>query len=183
MQRGRFEDAVREVRRALELDPPSLALNWSYGLTLHNTRQLDAAIAQLRKTVEMEPGYHLAHNTLGAAYLQKAMFAEAISSLQTARRLRPAPGPIAHLAYALARSGQEREARELLTELVALPEGEGEQSENVAPRSSASASLTRRWRGSNVPTSSEISGCSFSESIRRSIRYAPINGSKHCCAA
>src|SRR5262249_38062511 len=49
-QSGRWEEGIQEVRRALELDPLSLALNWSLGLTLYHARQYEHAAEQLRRT-------------------------------------------------------------------------------------------------------------------------------------
>ena len=54
---GQFEEAIAEARRALELDPLSLVINADLGTTLTSARRYDQAIEQLRKTVEMDPGF------------------------------------------------------------------------------------------------------------------------------
>lgn len=46
---GRFEESFAEFRRALEIDPLSLPVNWNYGVSLNNARRSDEAIAQLKR--------------------------------------------------------------------------------------------------------------------------------------
>src|SRR5205823_3848349 len=51
---GRLDDAAREVKRALELDPLSLNTNAEMGRTYVYQRKYDAAIEQERKTLELD---------------------------------------------------------------------------------------------------------------------------------
>jgi predicted permease len=70
------------------------------------------------RLIEIDPGFGLAHNHLGQAYLQKKMYGEAIAELQQAVRLsRGSPTCIANLARAYALSGKRGEAERLLSEL------------------------------------------------------------------
>jgi len=46
---GRFDEAIAEVKRAVELDPLSLIINSDLGNTYYNARRYDEAIEQLRK--------------------------------------------------------------------------------------------------------------------------------------
>ena len=55
---GRFDDAIAEGKRAVELDPLSLVINADLGMNYYYARRYDEAIAQLRKTLEMDPGYY-----------------------------------------------------------------------------------------------------------------------------
>jgi len=63
---GRFDDAIVEGKRAVELDPLSLVINADLGANYYYARRYDEAIAQMRKTLEMDPGYYFAYITLGA---------------------------------------------------------------------------------------------------------------------
>ena len=56
---GRFDEAISEVKRALELDPLSLIINSDLGRTYYFARRYDEAIEQLRKTLEMDPNFYL----------------------------------------------------------------------------------------------------------------------------
>src|SRR6266403_1201608 len=64
---GRFDDAIIEGKRAVELDPLSLVINTDLGSDYYYARRSDEAIAQLRKTLEMGPGYYFAYVTRGQA--------------------------------------------------------------------------------------------------------------------
>jgi tetratricopeptide (TPR) repeat protein len=53
------------------------------------TRQYDRAVAQLGKTLELDPSYALAHWYRGLAYEQEGMYPDALSELATTRNLLP----------------------------------------------------------------------------------------------
>ena len=67
---GRFEEAVQEMKRALELEPASLVMNTFMGATLYYAGRYDEAIDQCRRTIEMDPNFTVAHWHLGLAYEQ-----------------------------------------------------------------------------------------------------------------
>lgn len=85
---GRHQEALKEIKRAQELDPLSLIINAVVGDTYIKARQYDRAIEQLRKTIEMDKNFVSAHRYLANAYIEKGMFKEAISEFQTASALR-----------------------------------------------------------------------------------------------
>jgi TolB-like protein/DNA-binding winged helix-turn-helix (wHTH) protein/Tfp pilus assembly protein PilF len=74
---GRSETSLAAIRRARELDPLNLHINHKLCAVLYWARQYDAAIAQCRKTLEMEPGFAPAHWHLAHAYDVKGMHEEA----------------------------------------------------------------------------------------------------------
>ena len=105
------------MRRAQALDPLSLIINTEIGRLLYFSRQYDAAIAQHRKTLEMDPNFALAHLHLGAALLQKGSYAEALAEFEKA----PAAGgpmPDVGRARAYALAGRRRESEEVLQVLL-----------------------------------------------------------------
>lgn len=114
----RFEEALRQNRRAMELDPLSLAVNQSEAFTLYQARRYDAAIARFRRTLELNPDFFLPHVHLGFIYaLQgdpKRAVAESRLAVATAGEFGVAQ---AGLAYALARAGETVEARRILQRL------------------------------------------------------------------
>ena len=75
---GRLEEAVQEMKKALELEPASLVMNTFMGATLYYAGRYDEAIDQCRRTIEMDPNFAVAHWHLGLAYEQKQVFDAAI---------------------------------------------------------------------------------------------------------
>ena len=73
---GRFDEAIAEGKRAVELDPLSLVINADLGMNYYYARRYDEAITQLRKTLEMDPGYYYAHVNLGQVLAAKRAFGE-----------------------------------------------------------------------------------------------------------
>ena len=57
MWRGRHEEALVEVTHARQLDPLLLAVNANVGFILAAARRYDEAIAECRKTVELDPEF------------------------------------------------------------------------------------------------------------------------------
>jgi serine/threonine protein kinase/tetratricopeptide (TPR) repeat protein len=73
----RFDEALREMRRALEFEPDSLAINANYGGMLTQARRYPEARAQLDRTLAMEPGFFLTRVRLCDWYEIQGQFDEA----------------------------------------------------------------------------------------------------------
>lgn len=116
---GRHSEAASEARRALRLDPFSLAIGASAGLVLSLAGQHDEAIEQCLRTLEMDPtGFYQTHFVLGASYEAKGMLDEAIRSFESAVTLSNRnPHMVAALGHALAMSGRTLEAHQISAEL------------------------------------------------------------------
>jgi TolB-like protein/DNA-binding winged helix-turn-helix (wHTH) protein/Tfp pilus assembly protein PilF len=118
---GRFEEAIAELKRALELDPLSVIGNRELGyFGFYYARKYDQAIEQARKTQELDPNE--GHVFLGAAYLQKSMYKEGIAEFEKALASSPngigyAIGPQTGLGYAYAVAGKRPEAQKVLDQL------------------------------------------------------------------
>jgi TolB-like protein/Tfp pilus assembly protein PilF len=117
---GRFNEAIREVKRGLELDPLSLPINGGLGRTYYLARRYDEAIEQLRKTSEMDPGFYYAHWNLGSALAAKGAIDAAIEEYQKARALDDDPFVLGLLGHAYASSGNKMEAEKILDQLKEL---------------------------------------------------------------
>ena len=115
---GRFDEALREMRQALELDPLSLVKITGLGEVHYMARRNDEAIAAFQKTLEMDPNFGFAHWALGRAYTQKGMYEQAIAAFQKAIPLSgDSPDEPAMLARVYALSGRKAEARKILDDL------------------------------------------------------------------
>jgi serine/threonine-protein kinase len=117
---GRFDDAIAEGKRAVELDPLSLIINSDLGTDYYFAGRFDEAIAQLRKTLEMDPGFYYAHVNLGQVLTAKRAFDEAISEYQKARALNDDPFVLGLLAHVYGSFGNKTEALKLLEQLKEL---------------------------------------------------------------
>lgn len=116
---GRFEDAVRELRLAQQVDPLSPIINADLGKLFFLAREPDQAIEQLRKTLELDPEMPLAHVFLGLAYNKKGMSNNAIPELE---RVANAPNSRAifkaTLGFVYGQSGRKADARRIISELI-----------------------------------------------------------------
>jgi len=117
---GRFDEAIAEGKRAVELDPLSLVINADLGWNYYFARRYDDAITQMRKTLEMDPGYYYAHVNLGQVFAAKRAFDEAIGEYQKARGLNDDPFVLGLLGHAYASSGDKTEALKIVDQLKAL---------------------------------------------------------------
>src|SRR5437870_2691245 len=114
---GRFDDAIAEGKRAVELDPLSLVINADLCMNYYYARHHDEAIEQLRKTLEMDPGYYYAHLVLGQVLDAKGARDAAIVECQKARALNDDPFVLGLLGHAYASSGNKSEALKILEQL------------------------------------------------------------------
>ena len=114
---GRFDEAIAEGKRAVELDPLSLIINADLGSTLMWARRFDEAIAQQRRTLALDGNFYYAHWNLGEALYYKGEVAGAIAEYEKARSLEEDPETLGLLGQAYAKIGRKEEALKILAEL------------------------------------------------------------------
>lgn len=113
----RFDDAIAEITRGVELDPLALYMNAAVAMAHYYARQFDAAIAQAQTTIDMEPFYP-AYLFLGLACQQAGRGPEAVAALEHASRLsQRSTLTMAALGAALAAGGRTSEAASVVREL------------------------------------------------------------------
>jgi TolB-like protein/lipoprotein NlpI len=117
---ARFEEAIREAEKALELDPLSLIINRNLGSNYLAAGHYDQAIEALQKTLEMEPNFPRTHLFLGVAYFQQSKYEEAIEEFERAREISAGRDPLAETAIGVtdALLGRRNEACEILDKLM-----------------------------------------------------------------
>jgi TolB-like protein/Tfp pilus assembly protein PilF len=117
-QRGRFEEAIHEAREGQTRDPMSGIMNAGIAYVLVNARQWDASIEQALTAIDVDPDVTFTYISLGAAYEQKGLYAEAMAVLQKGLSL---GGSICHhlpmVAHVYAMSGDHLAAREVIRNL------------------------------------------------------------------
>ncbi len=113
--KGMHEDSIREIIRAIELDPVSVAMVKDKGLILYYARRYQEAIDEGKKALELDATFFSAHRLLSLAYAAVGRYDEAI---EENRLWGEAPGykdhAAASLAYILALSGKKAEALNVL---------------------------------------------------------------------
>jgi len=114
---GKFDEAIAEGKKSVELDPLSPIINADHGNNLYYARRYDEAIAQLRKAVELDPAFFYTHYNLGLALEARGDLPGAIAEYEKARQLSDDPVVLALLAAAKTKSGDKKAAEQALAEL------------------------------------------------------------------
>ena len=104
---GRNDEAIAELRRAIEIEPFSIFYSNNLGRLYFSIRQYDNARDQFRKTLELEPNSRPAHDWLGNAYEMKGMQKEAVAEWSRALVLGEEGEKAASLDRVYATSGFE----------------------------------------------------------------------------
>ena len=114
---GRFEEAIAEVKRAVELDPLSPVINTDLGTTFYYAHRYDESARQLRKTLEIDPTFFYAHFNLGIALQAKGDLSGAISEYEKAKQLSDNTFVSTLCAQAKAHAGDKDAALRMLSDL------------------------------------------------------------------
>ena len=113
--RGQFDESVKHIERAYELDPASLVINTARGYPYMRAGRCETAIEYFHKVLEMEKAFPLAHFYLGKCYVEKAQFDDAIREHGAAiDGAGDSAMFMAALGYAYAASGRAAEAQTIL---------------------------------------------------------------------
>ena len=84
---GRFEEAVEEIKKALDLDPISLVINTTVGLVYYFASEYEKAKDIFLQTLEVESNFAMAHFFLGQTYTQKKEYDKALVEFEEANQL------------------------------------------------------------------------------------------------
>jgi serine/threonine-protein kinase len=85
---GRFEEALPEIGRALEIEPLSTTANIVYSHYLFYSGRIDESVAQMKKTIELAPDFWYPHYYLSNIYRSKGDYALAIEELAQSKDIR-----------------------------------------------------------------------------------------------
>ena len=109
--RGRHDEAIAEIHRALELDPLSLIINSNVGQAYHRARLYDQAIVHHQKTLELYPKSATAINEYARTLKEVGRLDEAVTEYQKAVELSEEFSEyLSNLGYAYAVMGKRAEA-------------------------------------------------------------------------
>jgi serine/threonine-protein kinase len=123
---NRFDEAIKQMQQALELDPRSLQISADAGYVFSAAGESDRAIDILQKALEMDPNYGYAHFWLGHVYLVELKASEAMAEYEKARNLSAGWGPSMEFGVGVAYGlmGRTEKAREALDSMLKRAEGE-----------------------------------------------------------
>ena len=116
----RYDDAVREIRKAEALDPLSLIIIAELGGVYADAGRLDEAIAECKRTLRLEPNFAFGHYVLAGAYLKQRRFDEAIAESEAAWKLGGDPRSLVRLGLSQVAAGKRDDATRTLASLEAL---------------------------------------------------------------
>ena len=121
LSRGRFEQARREMERAVALDPSSVAINAVEAWVSFLSRRYGDAVAQANRALEMDNDSLLAHNYLALTHTSQNEYAEAANALRPlVSNADRKPAALGLIGLGLARTGRVTAARRTIDELNVL---------------------------------------------------------------
>jgi TolB-like protein/Tfp pilus assembly protein PilF len=114
---GRFDQAIAETKRAVELDPLSPIINTDRAYPLYYSRRYDEAVAQLKKAIELDQAFFYSRQILGMVLQAKGDLAGAIAEFEKARQMSGDPLHLVLLAVAKTKMGDKNITQQALVEL------------------------------------------------------------------
>jgi len=92
LNRRRFDEAIREIKKALELDP-LMPLYYAWSVGLHwSVGKPDEALQEFAKALEIDPNNGLAYFHAGVAFYRKGLLSEALETFEKGKKLAVFPG-------------------------------------------------------------------------------------------
>jgi serine/threonine protein kinase/tetratricopeptide (TPR) repeat protein len=117
---SRFDEAIREMKRARELDPLSSYFTTSVGFALHWAGRHDEAATWFHRVLDVDPTFLRAHWGLGLAAAASGHYDAALPELQKAVEMSGrGPAFLSSLGFTYAAENHRAEAIRILEELVA----------------------------------------------------------------
>ncbi len=118
---GRFEEGLKEIRRAEEFDPLSQRALTLTAWSFYQVRRFDDAIAKARLIIDLDRNNPQGHLQLGNALSQAGKADEALAALSESVRLMPDSAlPKYCLCFALVAANRRDEAQEVLNEMLKM---------------------------------------------------------------
>lgn len=119
--RGRVEDAVAEISRAVQLEPLSMVIQWTASVFLYFARQYDEAIALSQRGLELDPQFAPLHWTLGLSFVHKHAYQQAVDEMEESVRIsRRSPFYLGALGHVYGASGRRDDALKVILEMQEL---------------------------------------------------------------
>jgi tetratricopeptide (TPR) repeat protein len=120
MFRGRFDEAVKEMERAFELDPVSAVINKDLATACFYVDQFERTIEFCTKALEIESKMLFAHYHIGLVYFARSMYEEALEEFQKENQLQPDMPGISNalIVFTYMQMGKKELARKFLDRII-----------------------------------------------------------------
>ena len=129
MVMGEFDESLKYFDQAQQLDPASASIVTEAGWVYYYQRRYDKAMQQFRRAVELDPKFPVAQFNIGITYDALGEYDKAVVEYKKALEVQDGYHWKSYLGKALAMAGNDKEAREVLEELLLLEK----QNYNVLP--------------------------------------------------
>ena len=116
--RNRVEQAIREWRRAKDLDPLSLIISCALGTALAFARQEQEGFDMLKQAIEINDRFPVLHRNIAFCYIKSGRMLEAATEADRLVALDAGLGYNAHAAWVYAKAGRKKDALQILDQLV-----------------------------------------------------------------
>jgi len=116
---GDFDRSIAEMKRAVELDPLSIAINVDLGVSYYYAGRYQDGIVQIRKALDLDANSYYVHSNLGEVLELSGDFPGAIAEYEKSVALDSDPFPLALLGHAQALAGNHAGALKILQQLAA----------------------------------------------------------------
>lgn len=130
--RRRFEQALSEIKKALELDPLSLIINLHSGWIYWLANRPNDAMAQVRKMLELEPNFIGAYWQMGAIYWMQGRSDEALEAYEKSLSLNSNQITLGELGHIYGAMGMRDEAHGVLNQLFGMKKRQNVNAINLA---------------------------------------------------
>jgi TolB-like protein/predicted Zn-dependent protease len=117
----RFDEGLKEMNRARELDPLSHLIGFGIGAIRLWSGKNDLAIEQLGRVAELDPSFPLSYSYLAEAYIEKGDLETAVKIIESASTTLNDPVSLSAVAYVYARASERDRSLEILGELERSP--------------------------------------------------------------
>ena len=118
--RERFDEAIREARLALELDPLSLVINLHVGWVYWFAGQFDKTLSQIERMIELEPNFFGAYWQLGTLHSVRGNAEAAVEAFQKALAEGETQLVLSFLGSGYALAGRREEALAVIDQLLEM---------------------------------------------------------------
>jgi TolB-like protein len=116
---GDFDRSIAEMKRAVELDPLSIAINVDLGVSYYYAGRYHDGIVQIRKALDLDANSYYVHSNLGEVLELSGDSPGAIAEYEKSVALDSDPFPLALLGHAQALAGNRVDALKILQQLAA----------------------------------------------------------------
>jgi serine/threonine-protein kinase len=119
LNRRKFDESIREIKKALELDP-LMPMYYAWSVCAHwSAGRFDEALREFARALEIDPNLGLAYFHAGMAYNLKGLLDEALETLEKGKKLVVFPGWIeTTLGLIYLKKGDREKAEQILEETI-----------------------------------------------------------------